>query len=89
MQPVSRETVHAFYQAFVSRQATQIEPFLDDDVEWTISGPVDVLHFCGVHLGKKAVLRLFDRLVPDTFQVTGINPEALLVDGERRRCSAR
>lgn len=83
MQPVSRETVNAFYQAFASRSAARIAPFVDDDVEWTISGPVDVLQFCGVHRGKQAVLRLFDRLVPETFQVTGINPEALLVDGDR------
>jgi ketosteroid isomerase-like protein len=83
MQTVSRTTVQAFYRAYVARDSVRIEPFLDDDVEWMISGPVDVLCFCGQRRGKKAVLEIFDRLVPSAFDVTGFEPKSLLIDGDR------
>jgi ketosteroid isomerase-like protein len=81
MQPVSRSTVQAFYEAYVSLDSTRIEAFLDDDVDWMISGPVDVLAFCGQHRGKAAVTELFDRRFP--LKNTGFEPQALLVDGDR------
>jgi ketosteroid isomerase-like protein len=67
----------------VTRDSKRIEPLLDDDVEWMISGPVDVLPFCGQRRGKVAVLEIFDRLVPDTFEVTGFEPQSLLIDADR------
>ena len=42
--------------------------FFADDVEWTISGPVDVLLFCGTRRGKAAVLDMMERLVPLVFR---------------------
>jgi ketosteroid isomerase-like protein len=83
MSSVSRSTVQAFYQAYVTRDSARIEPLLDDDVEWMISGPVDVLPFCGQRRGKLAVLKVFDHLVPATFEVTGFEPQSLLIDGDR------
>jgi ketosteroid isomerase-like protein len=80
---IPRSTVQAFYQAYVARDSVRIEPFLDDDVQWMISGPVDVLCFCGQRRGKKAVLEIFDRLVPSAFDVTGFDPQSLLIDGDR------
>jgi ketosteroid isomerase-like protein len=82
MHPVSRATVLAFYQAYASRDPARIERCLDDDVEWTISGPVDLMRFCGQHRGKAAVVALFARLVPDTFEGKGFEPKTLLVDGD-------
>ena len=32
--------------------------YLDDEVVWTISGPVDILPFCGQRVGKDAVMKL-------------------------------
>jgi len=83
MQAVSRSTVQAFYEAYVSVDAERVEPFLDDDVDWMISGPVDVLAFCGQHRGKAAVLKLFDRVFPRVFEEAGFEPQSLLVDGDR------
>ncbi|CAN0375303.1 unnamed protein product [Phaeothamnion confervicola] len=83
MAPVPRATVQAFYQAYVTRDPAQIAPFIDDDVLWIISGPVDVLRFCGERRGKAQVMEMFDRLIPETFEVNGFNPEALLIDGDR------
>jgi ketosteroid isomerase-like protein len=82
-----------FYKAYAARDANKIGEFLDDDVEWTISGPVDVLPFCGTRHGKAAVLDLIDRLVPEVFRVFSFVPDAMLVDGDQvatlNRLSAR
>jgi ketosteroid isomerase-like protein len=92
-QPVPRSVVDAFYKAYAARDARKIAEFLDDDVEWTISGPVDVLPFCGTRHGKAAVLDLIERLVPEVFRVFSFVPDAVLVDGDQvatlNRLSAR
>lgn len=80
---VPRSVVKAFYEAYASRDAKRVAEFLDDDVEWTISGPVDVLPFCGTRHGKAAVLDLIERLVPETFRVVSFVPTSMVVDGDR------
>jgi ketosteroid isomerase-like protein len=80
---ISRAEVEAFYRAYTSRDCARIAPFLDDDVEWTISGPIELLPFCGTHYGKAAVLDLIGRLVPDVFRVFSFVPDAMLVDGDQ------
>ena len=90
---VPRAAVEAFYRAYAERDAAKVAEFLDDDVEWTISGPVDVLPFCGTRHGKAAVLDLIERLVPSVFRIFSFVPDAMLVDGDRaatlNRLSAR
>lgn len=81
--PISRAVARAFYEAYASRDVARIAPFLDDDVQWTISGPVELLPYCGTRHGKAAVLDMIDRLVPELFHITSFVPEALLVDGDR------
>jgi ketosteroid isomerase-like protein len=83
VQPVSRAVVDAFFAAYIARDIDRIAPFLDDDVKWTISGPVDVLPFCGTCHGKAAVLDLIGRLVPESFQVFCFVPSTMLVDGDQ------
>jgi ketosteroid isomerase-like protein len=80
---VPRAIVEAFYQAYTSRDCRRIAPFLDDDVEWTISGPVDFLPFCGKRYGKAAVLAMVEREIPEVFRVVNFQPDLLLVDGDR------
>jgi ketosteroid isomerase-like protein len=80
---VPRSVVEAYYQAYAARDAAAIAGFLHNDVEWTISGPVDVLPFCGKRYGKAAVLDLIQRLVPEVFTVFSFTPDALLIDGDR------
>jgi ketosteroid isomerase-like protein len=82
-QPVPRSLVEAFYRAYETRDPEKIGPFLADDVEWTISGPVGVLGFCGCRHGKAAVLDLLARQVPDVLHVFSFVPETILVDGDR------
>lgn len=81
--PVPRSLVNAFYKAYAARDATKVAEYLDDNVEWTISGPVDVMPFCGTRHGKAAVIDLIVRLVPDVFSVFSFTPESMVVDGDR------
>src|SRR3989304_3822242 len=93
IEPVSRATVEAFYKAYAERDVDKIAPFLDDNVEWSIRGPVAVLPFCGTRHGKAAVLDMIVRLVPGVFNIFSFVPDAMLVDGDqaatRRRLTAR
>jgi ketosteroid isomerase-like protein len=77
-----RELVEEFYAAYTRRDSAAIAPYLADDVEWTVSGPVDVLPFCGSHRGKQAVLDLVDHGIPAVFKVFAIVLDRMLVEGE-------
>jgi ketosteroid isomerase-like protein len=52
MSPVPRAIVEAFYHALSVCDMAALANFLHDDVVWTISGPVDILPFCGQRVGK-------------------------------------
>lgn len=80
---IQRSVVEAFYKVYAVRDAAEVAPFLDDDVEWTISGPVDLLPFCGTRRGKAAVVDLIDRVVPGVLRVFSFVTDALLIDGDR------
>lgn len=90
---VSREVAEAFFKVYAVRDVVRVAPFLKDDVLWTISGPVDLLPFCGTRRGKAAVIDLLGRTVPSVLRVFKFTTELLLVDGERvaslNRLSAR
>jgi ketosteroid isomerase-like protein len=89
----------AFFKAYAARDCSTVAPFLHDDVVWTISGPVDVLPFCGVYRGKADVVDLIGRKVPAVFRVFSFAPDAVLIDGgqaatltrlaARRTCDGR
>ena len=82
-QPILRARVAAFYRAYASRDVEKIAPFIDDDVTWTISGPVDYLRFCGTHHGKAAVLDLIHRQVPAVLRVFSFVADSIVVDGDQ------
>ncbi len=86
---VPRSLVEAFYKAYAARDAAKVAQFLDDDVEWTISGPVDVLPFCGTRYGKAAVLDMVERLIPEVFRVFSFVPDTMLVDGDQAATLSR
>ena len=88
-EPVTRAMVEAFYKAYASRDLGKLSRFLDDNVEWTISGPVDVLPFCGTRHGKAAVLDMVGRLIPEVFLILGFVPDAMLVDGDQAATLSR
>ncbi|HZD91683.1 MAG TPA: nuclear transport factor 2 family protein [Pseudolabrys sp.] len=82
-EPVSRATVEAFYRAYSTRDLARTADYLADDVAWSISGPVDVLSFCGVHQGKAAVIDMMARVVPQVFDIIKFEPSTMLLDGDR------
>jgi ketosteroid isomerase-like protein len=79
---VPRALVEAFYRAYAARDIDKVGEFLADDVTWTISGPVDLLRFCGTRHGKAAALDMIGRQISEVYQVTSFVPDAILVDGE-------
>ena len=86
---VSRSTAEAFLQARAARDPDRIAQFLDPDIVWQISGPVDVLPYCGVHRGPEAVIDMIVRLVPSHFENLRFEPEAVLIDGDRAASLSR
>ena len=80
---VPRSVAEAFYQVYAVRDADKIAAFLDDDVEWTISGPVDYLPFCGTHRGKANVIDLIRHRIPAVLRTFSFVAEVLLVDGDQ------
>jgi ketosteroid isomerase-like protein len=82
-EPVPRAVVEAFYKALAGCDMETLAPFLDDNVVWTISGPVDILQFCGQHSGKTVVLKLLDRDIPLLLEKRRLYPESMVIDGDR------
>jgi ketosteroid isomerase-like protein len=80
---VSRSLVERFCKAYAVRDADKVAEFLDDDIEWTISGPIEYLKFCGTHRGKDNVLDLIRRRIPEVIRTFSFVPESILVDGDQ------
>jgi len=80
---VSRAAVDAFYEAYASRDPQRIGAVLDDDVEWHVNGPTEVIKICGYWRGKAAVIDRFTRLVPQVIAFKKLEIEHLLVDGDQ------
>jgi ketosteroid isomerase-like protein len=87
--PVSRQRVQDFYEARMSRKPDLIAPFLHDDVEWSVAGPIDLIPFCGQYHGKAAALDALVRVAPSVFRVTKVNLDEILVDGDRAASFSR
>jgi ketosteroid isomerase-like protein len=81
--PVSRDIVDRFRAVYAMRDADKIAQFLHDDVEWTISGPVEYLQFCGIHRGKANVVDLIKRQIPQVLRTFSFEPEAVAIDGDQ------
>jgi len=81
--PVPRAVVEGFYHALAIRDMDRLVTFLDDQVKWTISGPVDILPFCGQRVGKDVVMDLLVRNIPTLLEGRRFVPQVMLVDGDR------
>jgi len=81
--PVPRAVVEAFYRALSNRDMDRLATFLDDNVKWTISGPVDILPFCGQRVGKDVVMDLLVRDIPTLLEGRRFAAQVMLVDGDR------
>ena len=90
---VPRSLVEAFYAAYAARDIERTAAFIDDDVHWTVSGPVDLLVFCGERRGKAAVLDMMWRQVAEVLDIYSFVTDIMLIEGDRvatfNRLSAR
>ena len=80
---ISRDLVREYLAACISRDPERIARCLDDDIEWSLGGPVDLLPFCGQRHGKREVIDTIVRLVPSLIRLTSMEPEEILIDGDR------
>jgi len=80
---VPRSVVERFCEVYAVRDADKIADFLDENVEWTISGPVEYLRFCGTHRGKDSVVDLIRRRIPEVIRTFSFVPESMLIDGDQ------
>lgn len=76
----ARGFVHAFCDAMTARDAGRIAPFLDDNVDWMVFGPIDLFPFFGHRRGKAAVLAMF-REVMSVLQLRRCEQDAWLGEG--------
>ena len=81
--PVPRAWVEAFYKTLANADFVALEPYLAEDVTWTINGPIDILPFCGQRKGKALVLKLLDRDIPAFLDKRVLVPSGILVDGNQ------
>jgi ketosteroid isomerase-like protein len=79
---VSRETVKAFYDAYISRDPQRIGAMVTDDVEWHVAGPVSVVQICGTWRGREAVVERFANYIPGIIAFQSLEIEKLLVDDD-------
>jgi ketosteroid isomerase-like protein len=68
----------ALHRAINERQFNEIDTLIDEDVDWTIHGPVDLFPFFGSRRGKDAVLEVI-RLIAERVRVHRFDREAIML----------
>jgi ketosteroid isomerase-like protein len=87
--PVNRQIIDAFNRAYATRDLAALSRIVDDNATWSISGPVDLLEFCGTRHGKAAVLDMIGRLLPEFFAATGLVQDSVVIEGDRAAVLSR
>jgi hypothetical protein len=88
-QNLTRDHIEGFYRARLSRDASRIEPYLDDHVDWLITGPIELLQFCGQRRSKAEVIEIIVRVMPSIMHVSKVELGALLIDRDRAATFSR
>ncbi|MFB9267034.1 nuclear transport factor 2 family protein [Bradyrhizobium erythrophlei] len=68
----------ALHRAINERQLGDLEPLLDDEVEWAIYGPIDMYPFFGARRGKEAVLEVI-RQISENVRVHRFDRESIML----------
>jgi ketosteroid isomerase-like protein len=79
--PITREFAESFFNALSSREPARIAPFVADDADWLIVGPIELFPYCGQHVGKEAVLAAYGRMA-QTNTTARYARDFLMTDGE-------
>src|SRR3979490_1772295 len=67
----------ALYRAINERQREDLEPLIDEDVEWVIHGPI-MFPFLGARRGKAAVLEVI-RQIAENVRLHRFDREAVMM----------
>ena len=68
----------ALHRAINERRYEDLEPLIDEDVDWAIYGPVDMFPFLGARRGKAAVLEVI-RQIAEHFRVHRFDRESIML----------
>jgi ketosteroid isomerase-like protein len=68
----------AFNRAINERRPEDLEALIDDDVDWTIYGPIDMFPFLGARRGKAAVLEVC-RQIADNVRILRHDRETVML----------
>lgn len=79
---VTRQVVEAFYDAYTTGNRDKLTAMLHDDVEWSISGPIAVLRYCGERHGKAQVLELACNILPSVLADLRVRHESVVISGD-------
>ena len=68
----------ALHRAINERQPADLEALLDEDVDWSIYGPIDMYPFFGSRRGRAAVIDVI-RQIADNFRVHRFDRELIML----------
>lgn len=68
----------AFHRAINERQFDEIESLMDEDVDWTIHGPVELFHCFGARRGRAAVMQVI-RQIAERVRVHRFDREQIML----------
>jgi ketosteroid isomerase-like protein len=68
----------ALHRAINERRPEELAEVIDDDVDWTIYGPIDMFPFLGARRGKPAVLEVL-RQIADNVRVHRFDRETVML----------
>ena len=68
----------AFHRAINERRFEDLETLIDEDVDWAIHGPIEMLPFFGARRGREAVVHVI-RQIAETVRVHRFERETILL----------
>lgn len=71
----------ALHRAINERQFADIEALIDEDVEWTLYGPVEMFPFFGARRGRAAVLDVI-RQIAENVRVHRFDRETIMLGAD-------
>ena len=71
----------AFHRAINERKLDDVEAMIDEDVDWTIYGPIDMFPFLGARRGKEAVLEVI-RQIAENVRVHRFDRESIMLGAD-------
>ena len=68
----------ALHRAIDNREFAELESLIDEDVDWTLYGPIDMFPFLGARRGRTAVMEVIRQLA-DNVRVHRFERETVLL----------